>query len=145
MADKTCLICQGTGCVSAGSREIHSSLEAELKNLGLDGDVGVKRTGCHGFCEKGPLVVVEPEGLFYAGVKVEDVPSIAKTFLPDGVPITEGPLYEDPKTGDPVTHYSKIDFYSKQQRTVLRNCGNIDPENIEEFCGIEAHGKRSLQ
>ncbi len=136
MADKTCLICQGTGCVSAGSREIHSSLEAELKNLGLDGDVGVKRTGCHGFCEKGPLVVVEPEGLFYAGVKVEDVPSIAKTFLPDGVPITEGPLYEDPKTGNPLTHYKEIDFYSKQQRTVLKNCGNIDPEDIEEFISI---------
>ena len=136
MADKTCLICQGTGCVSAGSREIHSSLEAELKNLGLEGDVGVKRTGCHGFCEKGPLVVVEPEGLFYAGVKVEDVPSIAKTFLPDGVPITEGPLYEDPKTGNPLTHYKEIDFYSKQQRTVLKNCGNIDPEDIEEFISI---------
>jgi NADH:ubiquinone oxidoreductase subunit F (NADH-binding)/(2Fe-2S) ferredoxin/Pyruvate/2-oxoacid:ferredoxin oxidoreductase delta subunit len=132
MADKTCLICQGTGCVSAGSREIHSRLEEELSKLENGDSVEVKRTGCHGFCEKGPLVVVEPEGLFYAGVSVDDVPSIAQTFFPDGEPLTEGPLYKDPSSGEPVTHYKDINFYSKQQRTVLKNCGNIDPENIEE-------------
>lgn len=133
MADKTCLICQGTGCVSAGSKEIHASLEKELSKLNNGESVEVKRTGCHGFCEKGPLVVVEPEGLFYAGVTVDDVPAIASTFFPDGEAITEGPLYKDPTSGEPVYHYRDIDFYSKQQRTVLKNCGYIDPENIDEF------------
>jgi NADH-quinone oxidoreductase subunit F/NADP-reducing hydrogenase subunit HndC len=143
MADKTCLICQGTGCVSAGSKEIHASLEKELSNLNLGDSIEVKRTGCHGFCEKGPLVVVEPEGLFFAGVTVEDVPAIAQSFTPDGKPILEGPLFKDSSSGEPVMHYKDIDFYSKQQRTVLINCGNIDPESIEEF--IATGGYDSLK
>ena len=133
MADKTCLICQGTGCVSAGSREIHERLEKELSVLSNGNRVEVKRTGCHGFCEKGPLVVVEPEGLFYAGVSTDDVPAIAKTFFPDGKPLTDGPLYKDPSSGEILTHYKDINFYNKQQRTVLKNCGYIEPENIEEY------------
>ncbi|MDX1315313.1 MAG: SLBB domain-containing protein, partial [Eudoraea sp.] len=148
MADKTCLICQGTGCVSAGSREIHSRLEEELSKLSNGDSVEVKRTGCHGFCEKGPLVVVEPEGLFYAGVSVDDVPDIAQTFFPDGEALTDGPLYKDPASGEPVSHYRDIDFYSKQQRTVLKNCGNIDPENIDEYIstgGYEALKKALLE
>ena len=96
--------------MAGGSDKIYNALKREVESSGLK-DVKVDFTGCHGFCEKGPLVVVEPEGLFYAGVKVDDVPSIARTFLPDGEAITEGPLYEDPKTGTSVTHYKNIDFY----------------------------------
>lgn len=148
MANKTCLICQGTGCVSAGSKEIHARLEEEFRRLPEGESVEVKRTGCHGFCEKGPLVVVEPEGLFYAGVTIEDVPAIAQTFFPGGEPVTQGPLYKDPASGEAVTHYSNIDFYRKQQRTVLKNCGNIDPENIDEYIstgGYEAMKKALLK
>jgi len=143
MAEKTCLICQGTGCVSAGSREIHSRLEEELKKHSSGDKIKVKRTGCHGFCEKGPLVVVEPEGLFYAGVSVEDVPALAQSFLPGSDTLTEGPLYRDSASGEPVTHYKDIDFYNKQQRTVLKNCGNIDPENIDEY--ISTGGYNALR
>ncbi len=143
MSNKTCLICQGTGCVSAGSREIHASLEKEIEQLGLSKDVKVKRTGCHGFCEQGPLVVVEPEGLFYAGVKVDDVPDIARSLSPQGEPLEEKPLYHDSATGNPITHYHDISFYNKQQRTVLQNCGNIDPEEIGDY--LATGGYQSLR
>ena len=136
MSDKTCLICQGTGCVSAGSKEIHASLESEIAALGLGAEIKVKRTGCHGFCEQGPLVVVEPEGAFFAGVGVKDVPEIAQSLSPNGHQVVEGPLYKDPLTGNPVPNYKDIAFYNRQQRTVLKNCGNIDPENIDEYLSI---------
>ncbi len=133
MSNKTCLICQGTGCVSAGSKEIHASLENELEKLELSDDIKVKRTGCHGFCEQGPLVVVEPEGEFFSGVQVKDVPDIARSISPEGEPLKDGPLYKDPTTGESIHHYRDIVFYNRQQRTVLKNCGNIDPEDIEEI------------
>jgi len=136
VSNKICLICQGTGCVSAGSKEIHSSLENELEKLELSDNVKVKRTGCHGFCEQGPLVVVEPEGKFFAGVQEKDVPEIARSISPEEHHMENGPFYKDSATGKSVYHYQDIAFYNKQQRTVLKNCGHIDPESIEEFLSI---------
>jgi NADH:ubiquinone oxidoreductase subunit F (NADH-binding)/(2Fe-2S) ferredoxin/NAD-dependent dihydropyrimidine dehydrogenase PreA subunit len=135
MPDKTCLVCQGTGCVSAGAEQIHISLEREIAKLVLGGAVQVKRTGCHGFCQQGPLVVIEPDGLFYTKVKVEDAAEIARSLLPQEQPI-ERLFYHDPATGEPIPRHRDITFYSKQQRTVLKNCGYIDPEQIDDYLAL---------
>ncbi|MCL0073859.1 NADH-quinone oxidoreductase subunit NuoF [Dehalococcoidia bacterium] len=135
MPDKTVLVCQGTGCVSAGAEQIHISLEREIAQLGLGGDVQVKRTGCHGFCQQGPLAVVEPEGIFCTRVKVEDTPDIAQSLLSQKKP-PERLFYRDPLTGKVIPHYRDIAFYSRQQRTVLKNCGYIDPEEIDDYLAV---------
>jgi len=147
MPDKTVLVCQGTGCVSAGAEQIHISLERETAELGLGRDVQVKRTGCHGFCQQGPLAVIEPEGVFYTRVKVEDTPDIAQSLLPQGQPV-ERLIYREPVTDRPIPHHRDIAFYSKQQRTVLKNCGYIDPEEIDDYLavgGYEALRKTLLE
>lgn len=132
------LICLGTGCVSAGGQEIYSALEQELGKLGLGGRVELKHTGCHGFCQQGPLVVIEPQGIFYTMVQPDDAPEIARSLLPDG-DVVERLLYRDPVTGETITHYRDIPFYSKQQRTVLKNCGKINPENIDDYLAVDGY------
>jgi NADH:ubiquinone oxidoreductase subunit F (NADH-binding)/(2Fe-2S) ferredoxin len=94
----------------------------------------VKGTGCHGFCQRGPLIVVEPEGIFYSKVGPDDIAEIARSVLPDGQTV-ERLLYRDEVIGRPLTSFRDIPFYYKQQRLVLRRCGNIDPENIDDYIG----------
>ncbi|MGQ9569816.1 MAG: NADH-ubiquinone oxidoreductase-F iron-sulfur binding region domain-containing protein [Thermodesulfovibrionales bacterium] len=133
MTDKQILlICQGTGCISGGSEQIYLQLRDEVERLGLDGDVKVKRTGCHGFCQQGPLVVVEPSGIFYTKVKPDLVTEIALS-LKSGCKPLEQLFYKDPLTGKTISNYHDIPFYNKQQRTILSNCGKIDPEDIEDY------------
>ena len=132
---KTVFICQGTGCVSSGSSKIIETIKEEIKNLGLE-DVWVKGTGCHGFCQRGPIVVVEPEAIFYSEVTQEDVPEIVESHLKNGNPV-ERLFYKDPVTGEPIPRYTDVPFYSKQQRSIiLRNCGHIDPEDIEDYIAV---------
>lgn len=128
----TVLVCQGTGCVSGGSGHIFSALREELENTGRAEDISIKRTGCHGFCQQGPLLVIEPEGIFYTKVKTEDMPDVARSLLPRGKPLKRL-LYHDPSTGKTVLHYHDIPFYKKQERTILRHCGSIDPEEIDDY------------
>lgn len=129
---KQVLICLGTACVSAGGMDIYHKIEAEIKALNLDHTVA-KLTGCHGFCQRGPIVIVEPEGIFYSEVKPEDAIEIVHSHLRDGNPV-ERLFYKDPDSGKPIAHYKDVAFYAKQQRSVvLRNCGQINPENIEEY------------
>ena len=137
MSNRQCvvLVCQGTGCVSAGAEQIYSSLEREIRKLGLDGSVQLKHTGCHGFCQQGPLVVVEPEGIFYTRVESDDAPEIAQSLLPGGKVLTRL-LYCNPVTGESIPHYHNIPFYRKQQRTVLKNCGKINPEDIDDYLAV---------
>jgi NADH-quinone oxidoreductase subunit F len=104
--------------------------------------VEVDFTGCHGFCEQGPNVVVEPEGIFYTHVQAEDAPEIITSHFRDGKPV-ERLFYRDPVTGKTIPQYSEIDFYRKQQRIILRNCGHINPERIEHY--IAAGGYRALR
>ena len=132
---RTVLICQGTGCVSGGSEKIFAALEKEMEQAGLADQVQVKRTGCHGFCEQGPLVITEPDGMFYARVQVDDIPDIVQSLLPEGQPV-ERLFYHSPVTGEALPHYKDIPFYSKQQRTVLANCGHIDPEVIDDYIAV---------
>jgi NADH:ubiquinone oxidoreductase subunit F (NADH-binding)/(2Fe-2S) ferredoxin/NAD-dependent dihydropyrimidine dehydrogenase PreA subunit len=140
MSNRQCtvLVCQGTGCVSAGSEQIYSSLEREITKLGLESSVELKHTGCHGFCQQGPLVVVEPEGVFYTRVEPGDAPEIAQSLLPAGEIITRL-LYRNPVTGEAIPYYHDIPFYSKQQRTVLKNCGKINPESIDDYLAVDGY------
>ncbi len=132
--ERTFLVCQGTGCVSGGADHLRTLLETEIDRLNLNGNVRVKGTGCHGFCQRGPLIVVEPEGIFYSKVGPDDIAEIVRSVLPDGRTV-ERLLYHDEVIGRPLTSFHDIPFYYKQQRLVLRRCGNIDPENIDDYIG----------
>jgi NADH-quinone oxidoreductase subunit F len=138
---RTILVCHGTGCVSGKAFEIREALEKAVAELGLKG-VGVDFTGCHGFCQQGPIAVVEPEDIFYTHVSVDDVPEIVQSHLRDGQPV-ERLFYKDPISGEAIPHYRDIPFYKKQQRIILRNCGRINPERIEDY--IAAGGYESLR
>jgi len=137
---RTIFICQGTGCVSGKSLEITEALEKAVAELGITG-VKIDFTGCHGFCEQGPVAFVEPEDIFYTHVSLADVPEIVESHLRDGQPV-ERLFYKDPVTGEAVPHFKDIKFYSKQQRIILRNCGRINPERIEDY--IATGGYQSL-
>jgi NADH:ubiquinone oxidoreductase subunit F (NADH-binding)/(2Fe-2S) ferredoxin len=128
----TVIVCRGTGCVSGGADQIYSLLQEEIAKLNLSDSVLVKSTGCHGFCQRGPLVIIEPDGIFYSKVVPEDIPDIAKSFLPDGKPV-DRLFYFDSAIHRSLTYYHDIPFYYKQQRLVLRNCGHINPENIDDY------------
>ncbi len=129
------LVCGGTGCKSAGSKEVQLEFAKQLEQKGLSDEVMVVETGCHGFCEHGPLVIVYPEGTFYCRVKPEDVEEIVENHLFKGR-IVERLLYHEPLTHEQIPSYSEINFYKKQKRLVLENCGAINPEQIEEYIAI---------
>lgn len=128
---KTILICGGTGCVSSRSRPLFAALERELVARGLTDKFQLKFTGCHGFCEQGPLVLIEPDDIFYCQVKPQQAPDLA-TALQAGR-VAEELLYTVPETGQKVKTRHEVPFYQKQQRLVLARCGLIDPENIEDY------------
>ena len=129
------LICGGTGCKSAGSKEVQLAFSRAIEAKGLSDEVMVVETGCHGFCEHGPLVIVYPEGTFYCQVKAEDVEEIVESHLFKGR-IVERLLYHAPLTHESIPNYSEINFYKKQHRLVLENCGAINPEQIEEYIAV---------
>lgn len=129
------LICGGTGCKSAGSKEVQLAFSRAIEAKGLSDEVMVVETGCHGFCEHGPLVIMYPEGTFYCQVKAEDVEEIVESHLFKGR-IVERLLYHEPLTHESIPNYSEINFYKKQHRLVLENCGAINPEQIEEYIAV---------
>ena len=137
----TIFVCEGTGCVSSGADAVYKALKEEISRQGI-GHAEVDFTGCHGFCEQGPNVVVEPEGIFYTHVQVEDAPEIVSSHLGEGKPVARL-FYHDPVTGEAIPHYSEINFYKKQQRVILHNCGHINPEKIEHY--IARGGYRALR
>ena len=128
-------MCGGTGCKSAGSKEVQLAFSRAIEAKGLSDEVMVVETGCHGFCEHGPLVIVYPEGTFYCQVKAEDVEEIVESHLFKGR-IVERLLYHEPLTHESIPNYSEINFYKKQHRLVLENCGAINPEQIEEYIAV---------
>src|SRR3990172_799190 len=136
------LVCQGTGCISGGAAESLSLLQEEITKLGLEESVQLKPTGCHGFCQRGPLVVVEPEGIFYSKVGPDDVAEVAQSLLPEGK-IAERLLYRDPVTGQVLTHHDEIPFYNRQRRVILGRCGNINPDKIDDY--IHSGGYEGLR
>lgn len=126
------LVCGGTGCTSSNSEKIISTLKEELEKQGLTDEVQVVRTGCFGLCALGPIMIVYPEGSFYSMVKVEDIPEIVEQHLKNGIIVTRL-LYQETVTEDGVKSLNETPFYAKQMRIALRNCGAIDPENIDEY------------
>ena len=139
------LICAGTGCTSSKSEQIAEEMEKQLKAKGLEKEVKIVKTGCFGLCALGPIMVVYPEGAFYSRVTVEDVEEIVEEHLLKGR-IVKRLIYDETiqEGTDEVKSLYEVDFYKKQQRIALRNCGVIDPENIDEyiaFDGYKALGK----
>ncbi len=141
MSRRKILVCRGTGCQAGGSAEIYGLLRDEVARLELPG-VDVDYTGCHGFCEQGPIVVVEPEGIFYTGVQAEDAAEIVQSHLRDGKPVKRL-FYVDPVTGEAIPRYAAVNFYRQQQRVILQRCGHINPENIDD--SLEWGGFRGLK
>ena len=138
MGKRIVLICQGTGCTSSGSEQIRIEMEKEVKEAGLQ-DVLVDFTGCHGFCQQGPIMVVEPENIFYTHVKIDDVREIVHSHLLHGTPV-QRLFYRDPLTNKAIPTYREIDFYKKQKRIILRNCGHINPESIDDYIAAGGYG-----
>jgi NADP-reducing hydrogenase subunit HndC len=133
------LVCTGTGCSSSNSRGIIAKFEEEIKNANLDKEVKVIPTGCFGLCENGPVVIVYPEGSFYSRIKVDDVPRIVSEHLLKGRIVTELLHKESAAEEQSVHSLDQIDFYKKQKRIALRNCGLIDPENINEYIAFDGY------
>lgn len=132
------LVCGGTGCTSSHSAEIIAEVEKEIAEKGLADEIKVIRTGCFGLCALGPIVVVYPEGAFYSQIKVEDVPEIVDEHLIKGR-IVKHLLYDDTVADDTVKSLNETQFYKKQKRVALRNCGVIDPENINEYIAMDGY------
>ena len=132
------LVCGGTGCVSSGSLKLQENLKAELVKRKLDKEILVVQTGCHGMCEAGPIVVVYPEGTFYTHVRPEDAAEIVEEHLFKGR-VVKRLLHKEEVTAEAVAHYNELPFYSKQHRITLRNCGYINPDNIDEYIGRDGY------
>jgi NADH-quinone oxidoreductase subunit F len=134
-------VCGGTGCRANGSLELSEALRGELDANGRQ-DVEIMLSGCHGFCQQGPVVVVDPQGIFYRMVGLEDrerdVRDIVQKNIIGGDPV-ERLLYIDPRTGEKTLRYSEIPFYAKQKRIALRNNGKIDPNNIEDYIAADGY------
>ncbi|MEE0680729.1 MAG: NADH-ubiquinone oxidoreductase-F iron-sulfur binding region domain-containing protein [Candidatus Gastranaerophilaceae bacterium] len=133
------LVCTGTGCTSSGSPNIIKKFEEEIAKVGLEKEVKVVNTGCFGLCETGPVVIIYPEGAFYSHIKVDDVERIVAEHLLKGRIVTDL-LYKESVTEEKeIRSLDEVDFYKKQKRVALRNCGVIDPENIEEYIAFDGY------
>jgi NADH-quinone oxidoreductase subunit F len=137
------IVCHGTGCLANHSPKVAEALRAAIKEAGIEASVipEIKTTGCHGFCSRGPLVIMQPSGIFYQKVKPGDAEEIVRTTLVEGKPV-ERLLYQDERTGDQVVHDHEIPFYKYQQRIVMRHIGKIDPTDIRDT--ISAGGYQGL-
>jgi NADH-quinone oxidoreductase subunit F len=135
------MVCGGTGCLALASDEVATAFEKELQAQGVQAKVELKTTGCPGFCEQGPLVVIHPERIFYTHVKPKDVAEIVSTTIVKGE-VLDRLLYEDPLTGQKVVHEYDVRFYKEQERILLKDSGLIDPRKIEDY--LVAGGYRAL-
>ena len=138
------LVCGGTGCASSGSGQILENFKTQIAEKGLDQEVSVVQTGCHGLCALGPIVVVYPEATFYSQVSADDVPEIVSEHLLKGRIVERLVYREEDEDDGTAKSFNDTDFAKKQHRVALRNCGVINPENIDEYIGTrgyEALGK----
>jgi NADP-reducing hydrogenase subunit HndC len=127
------IVCQGTGCRASGSQKVYEAVREAVDNAGLDAAVipEIKNTGCYGFCSRGPLVIMQPSGIFYQHVQPKDAEEIVQTTVVEGKPV-ERLLYEDSKTGEKIVHDHEIPFYKHQERVVMHRIGKIDPTDIHD-------------
>ena len=133
------LVCGGTGCTSSGCAKIIAAMEEHITKAGLDNEVKVVKTGCFGLCALGPIMIVYPEGTFYALVKEDDVPEIVSEHLLKGRIVTRLVYHETLDEKDTVTSLDETGFYKKQMRIALNNCGIIDPEDINEYIAMDGY------
>lgn len=132
-------VCVGTGCLASGARDVYAAFEAELQKQGLATELGFRGTGCHGFCERGPIVVIEPGEICYLQVAPEDVPEIVEKTI-KGQELVERLLYVDPSVDQTVVRESDIPFYKHQQRMVFGPNRSIDPRSLEDYLAIGGFG-----
>ncbi|MBI5606999.1 MAG: NAD(P)H-dependent oxidoreductase subunit E, partial [Deltaproteobacteria bacterium] len=134
--NKPCItLCSGSACNASGSGEVAASLEGEIKKQGLQAAVDIRRTGCHGYCERGPIIVIHPEKICYFQVKPEDVPEIISETIVEKK-VIERLLYTDPDTNEKIIHEQDIPFYKYQERLVFGSNGSIDPKSIDDYLAI---------
>ncbi len=136
------MVCGGTGCTSSNAELIIDTFREEAKKHGIENEVKVVRTGCFGLCELGPIVIVNPDGAFYCRLEVENVPKIVEEHLVNGEAVKEL-LYEETIIDDKIISYNETGFYKKQQRVTLKNCGVIDPDEIDDY--IKQGGYQAIQ
>ena len=133
---KPCItLCSGSACHATGSGKVAASIEEEIKKQGLGDKVGIRRTGCHGFCERGPIIVIHPEEICYFQIKPEDVSEIISQTI-QKKKVIERLLYTDPNTNEKIIHESEIPFYKNQKRLVFGSNGSIDPKSIDDYLAI---------
>ena len=135
-------LCAGTACRAAGSEAVKDAFIDEIERRELQINVELKETGCHGFCERGPIVVIRPKGIFYQWVKPEDVPEIISETVLKGN-IIERLLYVDPVTGEKIVYEADVPFYKRQTRIIFGANGEIDPTNIKDYIAIEGYSALS--
>lgn len=136
---KPCItVCSGTGCQASGCERVSVAFQDELAKQGLTGKVDIRRTGCHGFCEKGPIVILYPEEICYLQVQPEDVTEIVTQTIKGGK-ILERLVFTDPTTGEKIIHESEIPFYKNQMRLILENNHKIDPKNIDDYIALNGY------
>jgi NADH-quinone oxidoreductase subunit F len=128
-------LCSGSACQASGSREVADGLKEEIEKQGLDAEVEFKRTGCHGFCERGPIAVIHPEEICYFQIQPEDIPEIVSETLKDNK-VIDRLLYTDPSTNEKIPHEAEIPFYKNQGRIVFDSNAKVDPKNIEDYLAI---------
>lgn len=128
-------VCGGTGCLALGAEQVGNAFREEMKKQGLEPKVNMVLTGCPGFCERGPLVVIYPEAVFYQRVKPEDVPEIVSQTVLEGKTI-DRLLYEDPSTGQKVVHEYEVPFYKRQKRILMGDNGRLDPASIDDYIAL---------
>ena len=134
--NKPCItLCSGSACHASGSGEVAASIEAEIDKQGLSSEVDIRRTGCHGFCERGPIIVIHPEGICYFQIEPKDVPEIISQTIKEKK-VIDRLLYTDPNTNEKIIHESEIPFYKFQERLVFGSNGNIDPKSIDDYLAI---------
>ncbi|HDR16667.1 MAG TPA: NADH-quinone oxidoreductase subunit F [Desulfobacteraceae bacterium] len=132
----TCItVCSGSACHASGSKAVAVRLEEEIEKQGLRADVEIRRTGCHGFCERGPIIVIHPEKICYLQITPDDIPEILSRTVKKGE-VIERLLYTDPATGEKKVHESEIPFYKHQERLVFGSNGNIDPKSLDDYLAI---------
>jgi NADH-quinone oxidoreductase subunit F len=141
--NKPCItLCSGTGCRAYGSEKVGIAIIQELKKQGLEGKVDFRKTGCHGFCERGPIVVIYPDEICYLGVKPKDIPEIISQTIIEKK-IIESLLYVDPTTGKKIAHESDIPFYKNQLRIIFGANRKIDPKNIDDYIALGGYSALS--
>jgi len=134
--NKPCItLCSGTACHASGSKEVAASIEEEIKKQGLSAKVDFRKTGCHGFCEKGPIIVIHPEKICYLQIEPKDVPEIISQTI-KGKKVIERLLYTDPSTNEKIIHEFDIPFYKNQERLVFGSNGEIDPARIDDYLAL---------